>query len=47
MPGGPVADAVFEALKPRVDALTAAGHQIGLGTILVGTTSRRAFATWA
>ena len=39
MPGGPVADAVFEALKPRVDALTAAGHQIGLGTILVGDES--------
>jgi methylenetetrahydrofolate dehydrogenase (NADP+)/methenyltetrahydrofolate cyclohydrolase len=39
MPGGPVADAVFEALKPRIDALTAAGHQIGLGTILVGDES--------
>jgi methylenetetrahydrofolate dehydrogenase (NADP+)/methenyltetrahydrofolate cyclohydrolase len=39
MPGGPVADAVFEELKPRIDALTSAGHQIGLGTILVGDES--------
>ncbi|MEX1008944.1 MAG: tetrahydrofolate dehydrogenase/cyclohydrolase catalytic domain-containing protein [Acidimicrobiia bacterium] len=39
MPGGPVADAVFEELKPRIDALTALGHQIGLGTILVGDES--------
>lgn len=36
MPGQPVADAVFEQLKPRIDALTARGHRIGLGTILVG-----------
>jgi methylenetetrahydrofolate dehydrogenase (NADP+)/methenyltetrahydrofolate cyclohydrolase len=39
MPGGPVADAVFEELKPRIDALAASGHQIGLGTILVGDES--------
>jgi methylenetetrahydrofolate dehydrogenase (NADP+)/methenyltetrahydrofolate cyclohydrolase len=39
LPGGPVADAVFEALKPRIDALTSVGHQIGLGTILVGDES--------
>ena len=39
MPGGPVADAVFERLKPRIDALTASGYQIGLGTILVGDES--------
>lgn len=36
MPGGPVADAVLEGLRPRVAALTAAGHPPGLGTILVG-----------
>jgi methylenetetrahydrofolate dehydrogenase (NADP+)/methenyltetrahydrofolate cyclohydrolase len=39
MPGAPVADAVFEELKARIDALTARGHQIGLGTILVGDES--------
>lgn len=36
MPGAPVADAVFAALVPRVEALRAAGHNPGLGTILVG-----------
>ena len=36
LPGGPVADAVFEDLKPRIDALIAAGHTPGLATILVG-----------
>lgn len=42
MPGGPVADAVFAALAPRIDALTAAGHTPGLGTILVGDDSASA-----
>jgi methylenetetrahydrofolate dehydrogenase (NADP+)/methenyltetrahydrofolate cyclohydrolase len=36
MPGGPVADAVFADLAPRSEKLAAAGHQPGLGTILVG-----------
>jgi methylenetetrahydrofolate dehydrogenase (NADP+)/methenyltetrahydrofolate cyclohydrolase len=36
MPGGPVADAVFGDLKPRIDALIEAGHTPGLATILVG-----------
>ncbi|MBM3692129.1 MAG: bifunctional 5,10-methylenetetrahydrofolate dehydrogenase/5,10-methenyltetrahydrofolate cyclohydrolase [Actinobacteria bacterium] len=36
MPGGPVAEAVFADLAPRVDALLARGHRPGLGTILVG-----------
>src|SRR5436305_10885225 len=36
LPGGPVADAVFEDLKPRIDALIEAGHTPGLATILVG-----------
>jgi methylenetetrahydrofolate dehydrogenase (NADP+)/methenyltetrahydrofolate cyclohydrolase len=36
MPGGPVADAVFADLGPRIEALVAAGHRPGLGTILVG-----------
>jgi methylenetetrahydrofolate dehydrogenase (NADP+)/methenyltetrahydrofolate cyclohydrolase len=36
MPGGPVADAVLAGLAPRIDALVAAGHPPGLGTILVG-----------
>ena len=39
MPGQPVADAVFEQLKGRIDALNDAGHQIGIGTILVGEES--------
>ncbi|CAN5872776.1 bifunctional methylenetetrahydrofolate dehydrogenase/methenyltetrahydrofolate cyclohydrolase [soil metagenome] len=36
MPGQPVADAVFADLAPRIEALAAAGHTPGLGTILVG-----------
>ncbi|MGH9156200.1 MAG: bifunctional 5,10-methylenetetrahydrofolate dehydrogenase/5,10-methenyltetrahydrofolate cyclohydrolase [Acidimicrobiales bacterium] len=36
MPGAPVADAVFADLGPRVERLRAAGHEPGLGTILVG-----------
>jgi methylenetetrahydrofolate dehydrogenase (NADP+)/methenyltetrahydrofolate cyclohydrolase len=36
MPGGPVADAVFASLTPRIDALRARGYTPGLGTILVG-----------
>ena len=36
MPGGPVADAVLDGLRPRIEALVAAGHRPGLGTILVG-----------
>ena len=36
MPGGPVADAVFASLEPRVAALLARGHTPGLGTVLVG-----------
>ncbi len=36
MPGGPVADAVFAELEPRVEKLVADGHTPGLGTILVG-----------
>jgi methylenetetrahydrofolate dehydrogenase (NADP+)/methenyltetrahydrofolate cyclohydrolase len=36
MPGGPVADAVFADLEPRIKALLAAGHTPGLATVLVG-----------
>jgi len=36
MPGGPVADAVLDSLRPRIEALVAAGRRPGLGTILVG-----------
>jgi methylenetetrahydrofolate dehydrogenase (NADP+) / methenyltetrahydrofolate cyclohydrolase len=36
LPGGPVADAVFDDLRPRIDKLVANGHPPGLGTILVG-----------
>jgi len=42
MPGGPVADAVLADLAPRIEALVAAGHQPGLGTILVGDDSASA-----
>jgi methylenetetrahydrofolate dehydrogenase (NADP+)/methenyltetrahydrofolate cyclohydrolase len=42
MPGGPVADAVFAELGPRIDALKAAGRTPGLGTILVGGDSASA-----
>jgi methylenetetrahydrofolate dehydrogenase (NADP+)/methenyltetrahydrofolate cyclohydrolase len=36
LPGGPVADTVFEDLQPRIEKLIASGHRPGLGTILVG-----------
>jgi methylenetetrahydrofolate dehydrogenase (NADP+)/methenyltetrahydrofolate cyclohydrolase len=36
MPGGPVADAVFADLIPRIEKLRANGHTPGLGTLLVG-----------
>jgi len=39
MPGAPVADAVFQDLKPRIDALVANGHTPGLATVLVGNDS--------
>ncbi len=36
MPGGPVADAVFADLEPRIKALVAAGHAPWLATVLIG-----------
>jgi methylenetetrahydrofolate dehydrogenase (NADP+)/methenyltetrahydrofolate cyclohydrolase len=36
LPGGPVADAVFADLSPRIDKLRELGHPPGLATILVG-----------
>lgn len=42
LPGGPVADAVFADLQPRIKSLVAAGRQPGLGTILVGDDSASA-----
>ncbi len=36
MPGGPVAEAVFAELRPRIAKLVERGHTPGLGTILVG-----------
>jgi methylenetetrahydrofolate dehydrogenase (NADP+)/methenyltetrahydrofolate cyclohydrolase len=36
MPGGPVADAVFADLVPRVEKLVANGHTPGLATLMVG-----------
>ena len=42
MPGKPVADAVFADLEPRIAALREAGHNPGLGTILVGEDSASA-----
>jgi methylenetetrahydrofolate dehydrogenase (NADP+)/methenyltetrahydrofolate cyclohydrolase len=36
MPGGPVAEAVFADLGPRIEALRAAGHTPGLATVLIG-----------
>jgi methylenetetrahydrofolate dehydrogenase (NADP+)/methenyltetrahydrofolate cyclohydrolase len=36
LPGGPVADAVFADLLPRIDALKAQGITPGLATVLVG-----------
>jgi methylenetetrahydrofolate dehydrogenase (NADP+)/methenyltetrahydrofolate cyclohydrolase len=42
MPGGPVAEAVFDALAPRIKALVESGYTPGLGTILVGDDSSSA-----
>lgn len=42
MPGGPVAEATFADLAPRVETLRAKGHNPGLGTILVGGDSASA-----
>ncbi len=39
LPGAPVAEAVLADLKPRIARLVEAGHQPGLGTILVGCDS--------
>lgn len=36
MPGGPVADAVFADLVPRIAKLEANGHTPGLATVLIG-----------
>ena len=36
MPGGPVADAVFVDLVPRIEKLRAGGHTPGLATVLIG-----------
>jgi methylenetetrahydrofolate dehydrogenase (NADP+)/methenyltetrahydrofolate cyclohydrolase len=36
MPGGPVADAVFADLEPRVAKLIEGGHTPGLATVLIG-----------
>jgi methylenetetrahydrofolate dehydrogenase (NADP+)/methenyltetrahydrofolate cyclohydrolase len=36
MPGGPVADAVFSGLAPRIEKLLESGYRPGLGTVLVG-----------
>ena len=36
MPGGPVADAVFADLTPRVAKLIEGGHTPGLATVLIG-----------
>jgi methylenetetrahydrofolate dehydrogenase (NADP+)/methenyltetrahydrofolate cyclohydrolase len=40
--GGPVAEAVFTDLGPRIEKLVASGHTPGLGTILVGDDSASA-----
>jgi methylenetetrahydrofolate dehydrogenase (NADP+)/methenyltetrahydrofolate cyclohydrolase len=37
MPGGPVADAVFADLVPRIEKLKENGHTPGLATVLVGS----------
>jgi len=42
LPGGPVAEAVFADLLPRIATLKAAGITPGLGTILVGDDSASA-----
>ncbi|MGZ7019177.1 MAG: tetrahydrofolate dehydrogenase/cyclohydrolase catalytic domain-containing protein, partial [Acidimicrobiia bacterium] len=39
MPGAPVAEAVFADLEPRIKSLRESGHELGLGTILVGSDS--------
>jgi methylenetetrahydrofolate dehydrogenase (NADP+)/methenyltetrahydrofolate cyclohydrolase len=39
LPGGPVADAVFADLEPRIEKLKEAARPPGLGTILVGSDS--------
>jgi methylenetetrahydrofolate dehydrogenase (NADP+)/methenyltetrahydrofolate cyclohydrolase len=39
MPGGPVRDAVFAELAPRIKSLRESGRPLGLGTILVGSDS--------
>ena len=36
MPGGPVADAVFADLAPRIAKLIEGGHTPGLATVLIG-----------
>ena len=36
LPGAPVAEAVLADLRPRIARLVEAGHQPGLGTVLVG-----------
>lgn len=36
MPGGPVADAVFDDLAPRIARLVESGRTPGLGTLLIG-----------
>jgi methylenetetrahydrofolate dehydrogenase (NADP+)/methenyltetrahydrofolate cyclohydrolase len=36
MPGGPVAEAVFADLVPRIEAVRATGHTPGLATVLIG-----------
>jgi methylenetetrahydrofolate dehydrogenase (NADP+)/methenyltetrahydrofolate cyclohydrolase len=36
LPGGPVAEAVYADLAPRIAKLTEGGHRPGLGTVLVG-----------
>jgi methylenetetrahydrofolate dehydrogenase (NADP+)/methenyltetrahydrofolate cyclohydrolase len=42
LPGGPVAEAVYADLAPRIAKLTEGGHQPGLGTVLVGDDSASA-----
>jgi methylenetetrahydrofolate dehydrogenase (NADP+)/methenyltetrahydrofolate cyclohydrolase len=42
LPGGPVAEAVFADLAPRIKTLVEAGRPPGLGTILVGDDSASA-----
>jgi methylenetetrahydrofolate dehydrogenase (NADP+)/methenyltetrahydrofolate cyclohydrolase len=42
LPGSPVADAEFAGLAPRIERLRQAGHNPGLGTILVGNDSASA-----